>query len=165
MEASDGYVKENGSCQGDPWDGRGQSVVLWVVVSLCQFCPLPSHGSSRHEPFSFTYPPVASVWVVTLHYLLCTLTHPYPVTLPPIGSGYFQAKPFPVSILQLCSNLVILHLPAYEDGTECSETSAYKIQTPGIYPEEIIQHSEQGENLKSSICCSCYMFLEYFLIY
>ena len=24
------------------------------------------------------------------------------------------------------SNLVILHLPAYEDGTECSETSAYK---------------------------------------
>jgi hypothetical protein len=25
-------------------------------------------------------------------------------------------------------------LPAYEDGTECSETSAYKIQTPGNYP-------------------------------
>jgi hypothetical protein len=24
------------------------------------------------------------------------------------------------------------HLPAYEDGTECSETSAYKLQTPGI---------------------------------
>jgi hypothetical protein len=28
---------------------------------------------------------------------------------------------------------------AYEDGTECSETSAY-IQTPGNYPEESIQH-------------------------
>jgi hypothetical protein len=28
------------------------------------------------------------------------------------------------------------HLPAYEDGTECSKTSAYKIQTPGNYPEE-----------------------------
>jgi len=27
------------------------------------------------------------------------------------------------------------HLPAYEDGTECFETSAYKIQTPGNYPE------------------------------
>jgi hypothetical protein len=40
-------------------------------------------------------------------------------------------------------------LPAYEDGTECSETSAYKIQTPGNYPEEIIQHSEHGESLKS----------------
>ena len=32
-----------------------------------------------------------------------------------------------------------LYLPAYEDGTECSETSAYKIQTPGNYPEESIQ--------------------------
>jgi len=29
----------------------------------------------------------------------------------------------------------ILQLPAYEDGSECSETSAYKIQTPGNYPE------------------------------
>jgi hypothetical protein len=28
------------------------------------------------------------------------------------------------------------YTPAYEDGTECSETSAYKIQTPGNYPEE-----------------------------
>ena len=27
-------------------------------------------------------------------------------------------------------------LSAYEDGTECSETSAYKIQTPGNYPEK-----------------------------
>jgi hypothetical protein len=31
-------------------------------------------------------------------------------------------------------------LPAYEDGTECSETSVYKIQAPGNYPEESIQH-------------------------
>ena len=41
-----------------------------------------------------------------------------------------------------------VHLLAYKDGTECSETSAYKIQTPGIYPEEI-QHTEHGESLKS----------------
>jgi len=32
---------------------------------------------------------------------------------------------------------------------QCSETSKYKIQTPGNYPEEIIQHSERGESLKS----------------
>ena len=31
------------------------------------------------------------------------------------------------------------HLPAYEDGTECSETSAYKFQTPGNHPKESIQ--------------------------
>ena len=35
--------------------------------------------------------------------------------------------------------------------TECSETSAYKIQTPGNYTEESIQHSEHGESLKSRI--------------
>jgi hypothetical protein len=32
-----------------------------------------------------------------------------------------------------------------------SETLAYKIQTPGNYPEETIQHSEQSESLKSRI--------------
>jgi len=26
------------------------------------------------------------------------------------------------------------------EQTECSETSAYKIQTPGNYPEESVQH-------------------------
>ena len=31
------------------------------------------------------------------------------------------------------------YLSAYEDGTECSETSAYKIQTSGNYPEESIE--------------------------
>ena len=37
------------------------------------------------------------------------------------------------------------HLPAYEDRTECSETSAYKTQTPGNYPEESIKHSEHAK--------------------
>jgi len=38
------------------------------------------------------------------------------------------------------------YLPAYEDGTECSETSAYKIQTPGNYPEYSLQTSECLKN-------------------
>jgi hypothetical protein len=37
------------------------------------------------------------------------------------------------------------------EQTECSETSAYKFQMLGNYPEESIQHSEHGEILKSSI--------------
>jgi hypothetical protein len=37
------------------------------------------------------------------------------------------------------------------EQTECSETSAYKIQTPANYPEESIQNSEHGESLKSRI--------------
>jgi len=44
------------------------------------------------------------------------------------------------------------YLPAYEDGTVCSETSAYKIRSPGNYPEESIQHSERGQSLKSRKC-------------
>ena len=35
------------------------------------------------------------------------------------------------------------------EQTECYETSAYKIQTPGNYPKQIIQHSEHDEILKS----------------
>ena len=31
------------------------------------------------------------------------------------------------------------NLPAYKDGTVCSETLAYKIQTPGNHPKESIQ--------------------------
>jgi hypothetical protein len=37
------------------------------------------------------------------------------------------------------------------EQTEYSEMSAYKIQTPGNYPEESIQHSEHGESLKSRV--------------
>jgi hypothetical protein len=35
------------------------------------------------------------------------------------------------------------------EQTECSETSAFKTQTPGNYPKEITQHSKHGEILKS----------------
>jgi len=41
------------------------------------------------------------------------------------------------------------YLPTYEDGTECSEKSAYTFQTPGNYLGESIQHSERGKSLKS----------------
>jgi hypothetical protein len=35
------------------------------------------------------------------------------------------------------------------EQTECSETSAYKIQTKGSNPEESIHHLQHGESLKS----------------
>ena len=43
------------------------------------------------------------------------------------------------------------YVPTYENGTECSETSVYKIQAPGNYPEESVQHSERGKILKSRL--------------
>jgi hypothetical protein len=36
-----------------------------------------------------------------------------------------------------------------KEQTECSEMSAYKIQTPENYPEGKIQHTEHGKSLKS----------------
>jgi hypothetical protein len=89
------------------------------------------------------------MWVTKLSLLVSKRTHPYPVTLLPIGLSYFKAKPSLIWIPQPFSNLVIIYVLAYEDGTECSETSAYKIQKPGNYPEENIQHTEHGESVKS----------------
>ena len=40
----------------------------------------------------------------------------------------------------------------FEDGTECSETSAHKIQTPGNYPRERI-HVEQSVPKRRCIKC------------
>jgi hypothetical protein len=48
------------------------------------------------------------------------------------------------------SEFLHTYLPIKMEETDCSETSAYKIQTPGNYPEESMQHLEQGECLKSS---------------
>jgi hypothetical protein len=39
----------------------------------------------------------------------------------------------------LCLFHLHRRISAYEDGTECSKTSAYKIQTPVNYPEESIK--------------------------
>jgi len=53
---------------------------------------------------------------------------------------------------------IYTHLPACEVGTERSETSAYKIQTPGNRPKESIQYTGHGESLKSTTIityCEC----------
>jgi hypothetical protein len=47
---------------------------------------------------------------------------------------------------------------------ECSETSAYKIQTPGNHPEENIQHTEHGESLKSKTICMFSVSLKYYAV-
>jgi hypothetical protein len=44
------------------------------------------------------------------------------------------------------------YLPMKMEQTECFETSAYKIQTPGNYPEENIQHTKHVGYLFVSFC-------------
>jgi hypothetical protein len=38
---------------------------------------------------------------------------------------------------------------AFEDGTDGSETSTLKNQTPGIHPKDYSRYSKHGESLKS----------------
>jgi hypothetical protein len=83
--------------------------------------------------------------------LLCNRTHPYSVTLLTIGAGYFRAKHSPVGypnhsqIYSFCT-----YLPMKMEQIECSETSAYKIQTPGNCPKRKIQQTESNKNMRSS---------------
>jgi len=49
---------------------------------------------------------------------------------------------------------------AYKGGTECSETSAYKIQTPRNYERETIKHSEQA-NVWSQVHCICLILQDF----
>jgi hypothetical protein len=64
-----------------------------------------------------------------------------------IGWAYwlrlFSSQAFSLINTPTFSNLVILHTyPTMKmEHTECFETSTYKIQTPGNYPEESIQQS------------------------
>jgi hypothetical protein len=115
---------------------------------------LPSHGHpNTSHSLSHTPPPRPPCGSLPLHNRLCELTYPYPVTLLLIGLSYFQANPSVICIHRLFSNLVIIYLLTYEDETECFETSAYKIQTPGNYPEESLQH-----------LVSCLLSITYFLL-
>ena len=65
--------------------------------------------------------------------------------------GLFSSHTFSRINTPTFSNPVIVHTypPMKMEQTECSETSAYKIQTRGNYPEESVQHSEHREILKS----------------
>jgi hypothetical protein len=79
--------------------------------------------------------PWPTCWVVTLHYLLCNRTHPYPVTRLSSGLDHFPSQAFtPMNNLTFHT-----YPPMKMEQTKCSETSAYKIQTMVNYPEERIR--------------------------
>jgi len=52
------------------------------------------------------------------------------------------------------------YLPMKMEQTECSKMSAYKIQMPGNYPEENIQHTEYGKSLISRMANSCRLHIK-----
>jgi hypothetical protein len=56
-----------------------------------------------------------------------------------LAQAIFEPNFFPYKYSNIFKPSHPSYLSAYEDGTECSETSAYKIQTPGNYHEENIK--------------------------
>ena len=83
-----------------------------------------------------------------------TRTHPYPITLLPIGSGNFRTKPFPLHIPQLFSNQSFYTYPPMKLEHKLFRNVAHKIQTPGNYPEENIRHRFTCSNI---FYCTPYM--------
>jgi hypothetical protein len=73
-------------------------------------------------------------------------------TLYPIFVGGVNRKNNRDEAARVFKQVLLVILPTYttyEDETECSETSAYKIQTPGNHPKRRTQYSEHGDILKS----------------
>jgi hypothetical protein len=86
-------------------------------------------------------------------YTFSTQTSPSQSNLLPVGSDCFDPNIYPY---EYPNNLIPIILPAYtayEDGTECSETSAHKIPMQGNHPNEGMQHSENGESVNSRVKC------------
>jgi hypothetical protein len=66
------------------------------------------------------------------------------------GHSTFQPDPFPYKYSPLSSQIIIhTYPPVKMEPTECSETTAFNIQKPGLYPEENIPYLQHGEILKT----------------
>jgi len=96
------------------------------------------------HPISFTYAPVASMCVITVHNLFLYSDLPLPCHPPSYWLRLFSSQTFSHINTPTFSNLVILHTypPMKTEQTVCSETSAYKIQMPGNCPVESIHHHD-----------------------
>jgi hypothetical protein len=92
------------------------------------------------EPYSLTHLPVASMWVIASNNLF-SLPAPTPTTSFRGAQAIFRAKPFHVQYPTF-STAVTLHTnsPMKMEHTQCSETLAFKLQTPGNNPEESTRH-------------------------
>jgi len=107
-------------------DNKLKNFCIWLVIYLK--CTM-MHGLTNLKPLHF----------LTLNPLNAEL-NPICHLLALLGAHHIlhisRVRVKPLNFL----NIVTVHLSTYEDGTEFSETSAYKIQKPGNYPEESIQH-------------------------
>ena len=69
-----------------------------------------------------------------------------------LTQAIFEPNIFPYKYCNIFKPNHPSYLSVYEDGTECFETSEYKIQTPGNYPEQSIQHWKEPSIRGETIC-------------
>jgi len=70
-------------------------------------------------PISFTNPPVASMWVVTLHSLFLYSDPPLPCHPPSYWLRLFSSQTFShINTPTFLKTIHSLHLPTYVDGTD-----------------------------------------------
>jgi hypothetical protein len=107
------------------------------IPVLIRWPSYPTHLIYRPPPQQAVGPP-------TPHHLLTFL-------LAPLGLAWTRSG---INIPHIPTP-VILHRPAYEDGTDrVFRNSAFSTQTPGRQPKENTLHIEHGESLKSRFAIS-----------
>ena len=138
-------------------------IVCLCIATLTEVFPcffLSCKANARVKPAKREHGPHSSQFLCRSVYCLCVYVY-CTVLLPPGGypiavNKYITSSSFLTPTFLLAQaifepnllpygypNIVkfshsAIYLPMKMEQTECSETSAYKIQTPGNYPEEII---------------------------
>ena len=121
-------------CQGEPRDGRG-------------------HPDTR--PISFTYAPMTSMWVVTLHSLFLYSDPPLPCHPPLYWLRLFLSQTFSSINTPTFSNLVILHTYApMKMGQSVPKRWHIKFRRRGITPQKAYNiRTRRKFEIKKDINC------------
>jgi len=125
-------------CSCEPVLQSCDAYSLPIPFSCFPFTSSPCVALCHHISNAVYYWPPLGVFALNSLYLYSD-TAPLCQLFFRLAQAIFGSNLFPY---QYPKNLIPVILPAYtayENGTECSETSAYKIQTPGNHPKESIQ--------------------------
>jgi len=136
--------KENGLTLGNSWKPLRQMHKESRQLPETQ-CLKLYHSWPPFSPWEVPF--LSHIFITGLHLgslpstaHFSTRTCPLPITPPSDWLRHFQAKPFPVKILQQSRSCYFscLTLPMQMEQTECSKTLAHKIQTLGNHSKEIM---------------------------
>jgi hypothetical protein len=106
--------------------------VSYIIMFDCSLFATHSHQWHVKGPFTSTACCVLSLPPSCPSFLLAQTTSPYKCWLLSIRV------------------IIQTYPPMKMEQIQCSETSAYKIQTPGNYPEDNILHPQHCESLKTT---------------